>query len=264
MKFLFKALTILLFAALPFSLIGQNPTVIAGFMKVTPGFENEYLEVEQTWKKLHQKAVNEGIYQSWQLWRKLHTGADDPYTYATLQWYENYEATFNVVLTPEWAADIFPLNEQAEIIEKTMATREIVSEEVYHLGISTENSQAAKYLVIMRNNIPPERSNEYFKMEKEIFKPLQEEMIRRDALAQWGIWSAWPYKEGQAQVVIAEGFKDAKQLSNPGQSFEDVLTTIHPELNWEDLRQEVIKNREQVSVEIWELVDYVYPEQATE
>lgn len=261
MKSITRALAILLFAALPFSLIGQNTTVVAGFMNVNPGLENEYLEIEQTWKKLHQKAVNEGVYQAWQLWRKLHTGVNDPYSYITLQWYEDYEATFNAILTPEWAEDVFPLNEQAEILEKTMATRDLVSEDVYHLAVTTDNPQAVKYLVIMRNHIPTDRNNAYFTMEREIFKPLQEEMIRREALAQWGIWTAWPYKEGQAQVVIAEGFKDAKQLTDPGQTFTEIFAAVHPELNWDEVVAEIQKNREQISVEVWELVDYVVAEQ---
>jgi len=261
MKSLSKTLTILLFAALPFSLIGQNPTVIASFMKVTPGQEAAYLEVEQAWKKIHQKAVNEGMLIGWQLYRKLHTSTTDPYDYITVNWFKNYEATFDLYLTPEWAEEIFPLNEQAEIMAKTLVTRNHVSQEVYHQVVAVDNAQPLKYLVVMRNNIPPERSNEYFKMEREIFKPFHEEVIRRDALAQWGIWNAWPYKEGQAQVVIAEGFKDAKQLTNPGVDVDEVLSVVHPDLNWEDLVKEIIKNREQTSVEIWEMVDYVVPEQ---
>ena len=115
----------------------------------------------------------------------------------------------------------------------------------------------------MRNHIPPDRRTDYFKMEREIFKPYQEEMIRRDALAQWGIWTAWPYKDGQPQVVITEGYKDAKQLNTTVDS-DEVLSVVHPELNWDDLVVEIMKNREQVSVEIWELVDYVFPEQVPE
>jgi hypothetical protein len=266
MKSLTKALTILLFAALPFSLFGQNMTIVAAFMKVPLASESEYLEVEHTWKKLHQKAVDEGLYQGWQLWRKLHTGVNDPYGYCTLQWYENYEAYLNATITAEWAEELYSLEEQAKIMEKTLSTRDMVSEEVYHMAVGVDNPQAMTYLVIMRNHVPPERSTAYYKMEREIFKPFQEEVIRRGGLAQWGIWNAWPYKEGQAQVVIAEGFKDAKQLTGSGldMSAEEVLAAVRPDLNWEEVVEEIRKNRKQVSVEVWELVDYVVPEQAAE
>jgi len=257
MKSFSKVLVFLLFAALPFSLLGQNATVIASFMKVTPGHTSDYLEVEQAWKKIHQKAVNEGLYTSWQLYRKLHTGTNDPYDYITVTWYESYEASYNVNITPEWAEEVYSLDEQAEFIEKTMATRENVNEEVYHMAVSVDNPQPIKYLVVVRNHIPPDRRTEYFKMEREIFKPYQEEVIRRGALAQWGIWTAWPYTEGQAEVVITEGFMDAKQLTNPDIDSDDVLATVHPDLNWEDLVKEIMKNRKQISVEVWELLDYV-------
>ena len=249
MKSLTKCLVFLLLAALPFSLFGQTTTVIAAFMKVTPGQTSEYLEVEQTWKELHQRAVNEGVYSSWQLYRKLHTGTDDPYDYITIQWYENYEASFRAIVSYDWVNEIYSEEQQAEIMEKTLATRNYTGEEVYHLSVTVDNPQPVKYLVVMRNHIPPDRRTDYFKMEREIFKPYQEEMIRRGALAQWGVWNAWPYKDGQPQVVIAEGFKDVKQLTTPFEG-EDALSTVHPELNWEDLVVEIMKNREQVSVEI--------------
>jgi len=253
-------MTILLLAALPFSLFGQNATVIASFMKVTPGLESEYLEVEQTWKELHQRAVNEEIYSSWQLYRKLHTGTEDPYEYITLQWYDNYEAYLSRNISYEWVSEFYSEEQQAEIMEKTLAARKNIGEEVYHLVVTVDNPQPLKYLAIMRNHIPQDRGSEYFKMEKEIFKPYHEEMIRKEAMAQWGVWNAWPYKEGQAGVVIAEGFRDAKQLSDPGVDWSEVFAAVHPDLNWDEVVKEIRKNREQISVEVWELVDYVFAE----
>ena len=84
-----RIMLFLLIAVLPITLLAQNPTIILAYMKVTPGHMSEYLEVEQVWKKVHQKAVELGVHNGWQLWRNVHAGMNDPYQYITIQWYDN-------------------------------------------------------------------------------------------------------------------------------------------------------------------------------
>ena len=70
MKSTSRILLFLLLAVLPITLMAQNPTIILAYMKVTPGHYGDYLEVEQAWKEVHQKAVELGVHNGWQLWRK--------------------------------------------------------------------------------------------------------------------------------------------------------------------------------------------------
>ena len=78
-------------AACMFSIssMAQNPTVVLEFMKVTQESEATYLQVEQAWKQIHQKRVQEGLAAGWQLWRKVHAGYKDPYQYITINWYND-------------------------------------------------------------------------------------------------------------------------------------------------------------------------------
>ena len=258
MKPVTKVLMSLLLAALPFSLLAQNPTVIVAYMKVAPGQFSNYLEVEQSWKKLHQKAVEVGVHNGWQLWRNVHAGMNDPYHYITIQWYDNYEHSFGEDAPDGWTDGVYTDTEMETLMEKTTAARTYAFEEVSHQVVAVDSSREMKYLLVSRNHVPVDRVSDYIKMETEIFKPYQEEAIRKEILAHWGIWRTWPYKEGQPRFIIVEGYKDAKQLTTSG---EDVLSIVHPELNWEDLIVEIRKNRTEVSTELWELVDQVFPQE---
>lgn len=258
MKSAFKALLILLLAALPCSLIAQNPSVIVAYMKVKPESANDYLEVEKAWKKLHVKAVEAGVYNGWQLWRNIHAGADDPYQYITIGWYNDYEHTFGENSPEGWWEGVFTEEELTELLEKTPASRTYAFEDVCHQLLTVDNAENFKYLMVSRNLIPPDRFEEYVLMETEIFKPVHEEMIRQGLMAHWGVWQIWPYKEGQGRINIVEGYKDAAQMSSPG--FMEVFNSVHPDLVWEEVVKEIQKNRKELSVEMWELVDSVFPD----
>jgi hypothetical protein len=258
MKSLTKVLVFLLLAALPFSLLGQTTTVIAAFMKVTPGQNSEYLEVEQEWKKFHQRAVEEGVYMGWQLWRKLHAGANDPYDYITLQWYDSYESTFGENVSYDWVNELYSEDEQVEMMGKTVALRTYAIEEVNHQVLTAENNKPAKFIIVNRMKVKPGMQSKYIEMEKEIFKPLYEEEINRGLRAHWGVWNLWPFAEGQATITSVDGYADVKQLTAPS---TDILSEVHPEKNWEEIQEMILMTREMISSELWELVDQVFLEE---
>ena len=258
MKSALRILSILLLAALPCSLFAQNPTVIVAYMKIKPGSATDYLELEKTWKKLHVKAIEAGVYNGWQLWRNIHAGADDPYQYITIQWYNNYEHTFGENTPEDWWEGVFTEEEGIELRKKAYASRRYAFEDVSHQVVTVDNPEDFKYLLVSRNKIPPGSYADYMKMEREIFKPVHEEAIRKGMMAHWGVWQTWPYKEGQATITIVEGYKYAGQMNMPG--YLEVFNVIHPDLIWEEVVEEIQKNRKEVSVEMWELIDSVFPD----
>lgn len=259
MKSITKLIASLLLAALPFTLLSQNQTVVAAYMKVPQGMGSQYLEVENAWKIIHQKAIEAGVYNGWQLWRNVHAGADDPYQYITLQWYDDYEHYFGENISQDWAADLFTAEEAEELTKKTLAARTYAYEEVSNLVTMVDNPQPLKYLVVVRMKVKPGMANEYVQMETEIFKPYHEELIRRDQLAHWGVWNIWPYKMGQCRYVVVNGYKDAAQLNAEG-------VTIQPEelgldYTMEEVMDLVQKTRVMAQVELWELLDQVWAEE---
>jgi len=254
-----RIMLFLLIAVLPITLMAQNPTIILAYMKVTPGHITEYLEVEQAWKKVHQKAVELGVHNGWQLWRNVHAGMNDPYQYITIQWYDNYEHTFGLDAPEGWMADVFSDAEWDALMKKTISSRVYAHQEVASQVTTVDNPGQLKYIIVSRMKVKPGMAGEYEKMEKEIFKPYFEEMIRRGHRSHWGIWNTWPFKEGETRYTAVNGFLDAKQLAAPGV----ILTPeeVGLSITMDEVREVVNKTRDMVSTEVWELEEYVFPEE---
>jgi hypothetical protein len=249
----------LLLAAFPFTLFAQGQTIVAAYMKIT-GDYNDYLEVEQAWKTYHQKAIEAGIHNGWQLWMNRHSGMDDPYQFITLQWYDNYQHALGEDIPEGWLEGTYTDEEWAALYEKTLDVRRYAFEEVANLVTMAENAKPAKYLVVGRVDAKPGMEEDYEKMEKEIFKPYHEELIRRGNLAHWGIWNIWPYKEGQPRYVIVNGYNNAKDLNSPKPWIEPSELGI--DYTVDEIVELVGKTREDMtSIEVWELVDDIFPEE---
>jgi hypothetical protein len=259
MKLASKFLFFLLLAALPITLFAQGQTIIAAYMKVAPDKVSDYLQVEQAWKKLHVKAIENGVYNGWQLWRKVHAGADDPYQYITLHWFDNYEHTFGENVPENWWAGVYSDAEMDELYAKTLEARTYAAEEVSNLITMVDNPQPVKYLVVHRMKVAPEMANEYVQMETEIFKPFHEELIRRGALAHWGLWRTWPFKEGQHRFVTVNGYKDAAQLTAEGIAISPEELGLDYTL--QELAELAQKTRQMAQDELWELVDSAFKEE---
>ena len=248
----------LLLAALPLSLLAQGQTVIAAYMNVKTSTA-DYLEVENTWKKIHQKAIDEGYLNGWQLWRKMHVGTGDPYQFITLQWYDDYKHSFGSDVPEGWMQSLFTDEEWEALYDRTLASRDYVKEEVSNLVVMVDNPQPVKYLVVHRMKVLPGMASEYVNMETEIFKPFHEELIRRGALAHWGLWNIWPFQEGECRYVTVNGFADLDQLTSdyPSISVEE----LGLDYTMEEISELSQKTRIMAQDELWMLVDSVFPEE---
>ena len=259
MKLIPRITLFLLLAVLPLTLLSQNPTIILAYMKVTPGHQSDYLEAERAWKKVHQKAIELGIHNGWQLWRNVHAGAHDPYQFITIQWYDNYEHTFGENAPEGWMDEVYTEEEWAKISELTTSSRTYAFEEVANQVTVAENAGPVKYLYVARMKVKPDMYSKYVNMEREIFKPLHEELIKRGELAHWGIWSTPYFKEGQARYSAVNGFNSVKQLTAPGSDIQP--EDINLDMTWEEVSELALETREVASFELWELVDFVFPEE---
>ncbi|MFO7935197.1 MAG: hypothetical protein R6U78_14090 [Bacteroidales bacterium] len=257
MKSTSRTLLFLLLAALPFTLFSQGRTIIAAYMKV-PGNYNDYLEIEQAWKKYHQKAVEAGVHNGWQLWMNRHAGQDDPYQFITLQWYDNYEHALGENIHEGWLEGTYTDEEWEELYDKTLDARVYAIEEVSNLISMAENPTQTRYLVVSRVDAKPGMEEDYENMEKDIFKPYHEELIRRGNLSHWGVWNIWPYREGQHRYVIVNGYATAKDLNTPKPWIEPADLGI--EYTVDEITKLVQTTREdQSNIEVWELLDAVFP-----
>ena len=218
--------------------------------------EQEYLEVEQQWKKIHQKKVELGICTGWQLWRKLYTGTEDTYDYIAIDWYDDYPSTFESY--PEDFLDGLMSQQQVDkLMEMTVKSRDLVRQELsYRILVADDPGTGSKYIVVNRMKVKEGKDKAYRELEEKIWKPLHEAAIDKGFRTHWGVWGIWPLHEGQAQYVVIDGFESAEQMVNG----KDLLPEVHPDMTWEEITEKSSKARSAQSIEMWELVDFVMGE----
>ena len=78
-------------------------------------------------------------------------------------------------------------------------------------------------------------------------------------MAHWGIWNSWPFKEGKTRYAAMNGYGNVQQLTAPGVEINP--SELNLDLTLEQVGELMQKTRESVSIELWELVDYVIPEE---
>ena len=78
-------------------------------------------------------------------------------------------------------------------------------------------------------------------------------------MAYWGIWNTWPFNEGQATYTAVQGFSSVKQMTDSGVDLS--VEDLNLDLTMEQVGNLAQKTRDIVSLELWELVDAVFPEE---
>jgi hypothetical protein len=253
MKHLLRVLTLLLLAVLPLTLTGQ--TLVVEYMKVQPGMEGTYLEVEKAWKEVHQKRIEKGMITGWQLWRNVYAAANDPYEYVTINWYKDW--AHSLAPAPEGFWEEMGTLTGNELMAKTGDTRVIVERRVTHAVHAADNNAGAKYILVNQMKVKPGMTSEYLEFEKEMAKPVFEEAIRRGQRSSWGVWQNWPYGLGEITLATVDGYESIEQMTKGGENLWEV---VHPEKNLEEMSKKIEELRTMASVELWELVDSVWPE----
>jgi len=258
MKLIEKSLLSVLLITITLSVFSQeNATIVLSYMKVAPEQTEKYLEIEREWKEIHKTRAEKGHITGWQLWQKMYAGAEDEYQYIVINWYKNFQST-NETGFKEVLNEKYSMEEMEYLSSVTLGSPVLVSTEVMPRASTTEINNPTRYLVVSPMKVNPGLENEYLEMEREIFNPIHEEAIRQGLMSTWSVWYKWPFEENDNRYVVINGFEDYPQLSqlDYGKLFEKV----HPELEMDEVWKKTSEIRKNTSVQIWRLIDSVYPE----
>jgi hypothetical protein len=247
--------TLLLFA---FCSTGQAQYtgIVVDFMKVKPGDRGKYLEVEKEWKKIHQARVDQGMIVQWHLWQKMYSGADDPYQFITVAFYNDFDKTENSIPW-EWIEENYTQQERNDLMKKTGQSRTLVKKEIYHQVAAVYGEETSKYILVNRMKAKPGQTGVYRKLEQEIIQPIMEEAVKLGNRHSWIAWEKWP-GDSDFQFVTVDGYAEYGQWQD-GWIGEDILKKVHPDLSADELGQKVNNARIMKSTELWKLVDVVAP-----
>jgi hypothetical protein len=247
--------TLLLFAYCTTSQ-AQYIGIVVEFMKVKPEDRGKYLEVEKEWKKIHQASLDQGKIVQWHLWQKMFSGADDPYQYITVAFYDDFNKTENR-LPWDWIMENYTQEERNDLMTRTGQSRMLVRTEVYHQVAATLGEGTSKYILVNRMKAKPGQAGVYRTLEKEIIKPMMDEAVNMGKRHSWSAWEKWP-GDSDFQFVTVDGYAEYGQWRN-GWFGEDILKTVHPDLTMDELGEKISSARTMASTELWKLVDVVAP-----
>lgn len=238
-----------------------NLFIEVDLMKVKPGEEGNYVELEQKiWKPLHQERINKGIIVGWVLYQVMYTGADDAYNYATVNVYANPANLENPYQGID-AGKIIPGIDVQKEIGKTLNARTLVKKQLlsranYAYPGGGENPAPHKYIVVNYMKTIP--GGNFVEVENELAKPVSQELIKNGDWAGWSLWSnVFPRGAGmESNFVTVDYFSDYSKIGSA--NYRQAFEKAHPGKDWSEFANKVGNSRNMVRSELWKVIDAVF------
>lgn len=249
------------FVCLPRISNAQNdPTAfaISDLMKVKPGSEDKYLDLERNfWKPIHQERINQGKISGWILYRVLYTGTSDLYNYVTVTFFDNPAKLEN-----SWAGIDAKKILQGKDVDKayneTLQCRDLVRSNLIMKideAVPETNSGPAKYIQVDYMKVKPGNEGAYLDAEKNIWKPVHQEFIKAGTRVGWSLWgNVYPAGSGtDYQYVTANFFSDFSKIG--AADYDAAFKKAHAGKDIDALNLKTGNSRDLVRSELWEVVD---------
>jgi len=249
-----------LLAFLLFAMNSKGQMAVVEYMKVKPGNDGKYLEVEKAWKKLHEVRLKTGQILSWALYEPMFTGQDFDYQYVTVTVYKDLGAYEKAVWSDSLAQMAYPDYKEKdwdEFGKKTGDARVLSQVQVYHLvtGANAKPLKPVKYLQLSNMGVKPGGEAAYEKLEKDYFKPLHEAAIKAGQMEGWSIWSKYPGNYTQSQYTAVNEYSSLAQID--AIDYRKLFKKAFPSMNVNDLMTKTTNARSIVESAIWKRIDIV-------
>jgi hypothetical protein len=226
--------------------------------KVQPANTEEYEKVmKEYWKPLHQLRKQNGKITNWTLYKVHFAGASEEYNYVSVTYYESFIKTEPNDNFPELMKAANPKADAAAVLARTRDLRTIQRQAVYNRIDGTtpkSGAQAAKYVVIDFMQTKGGLDAAYYKLEREIWKPMHQTFVDSEKLNSWTFWGlALPGGSGSNHdYAISNAYSGYSQIVN--QDYVAAFKKAHPEKDLQAIADQTSKARDIVRREIWELI----------
>lgn len=240
--------------------LAQDRFAAVDYMKVAPGQDNAYLQLEQkTWKPVHEARVKAGNVAGWYLYQVLSpSGTEVHHNYVTVAIYNNFEAMENP-FPDALFTKVHPGVNMADFIKNTNSARDLVRSETWRWVEqipATPLAKPAPYLSVESMRVPAGGNAAYLEVEQ-LWRKIHELRIKDGTLSHWGLLSrVFPggsdYPISYVTVNGYSRFKDVIGLDLAG-----AVARAGLGMSVNDLAEKTGKARELARAELWLLVDYV-------
>ena len=251
MKTVNRVLLTIVALAFSFTLSAQYAGATLEYVKVKPGQNKNFLELEEMALKVHQARVEKGIITRWALYQKMYSTGNDQYSYIFVNLNDDFKKTQNSY--PQALIDaLFTTEEQSDFWTRASAAREIVKSEYYDRVVEAEGGQPSKYLRFIRYQVEPGSNWNFEQIRKDLVKPIFDEVVKRGYNSGWSVWKKDP-NDRKFQYVAVNGYAEYGDWKN-SIHLDEVFKEVFPGKDQDEARNTVIGSRTHVSSEYWKLV----------
>ncbi|WP_298238506.1 hypothetical protein [uncultured Algibacter sp.] len=139
---------------------------VMDFVKVESGEKESYLQMENTWKKVHQERIKQDIITGWYLYKVRFAGTE--YNYVTINTY----SSFNKLENPYPNEIIANVSSDKNLTEKSGSK---IKSEMSKLVAFTGKNKPSKYMLMAFIVVDEKDKGAYVKGENTIWKPTHKE-----------------------------------------------------------------------------------------
>ncbi len=230
------------------------------YIKVDPSNESEFLRSQlETWKKIHQKRINEDVLDGWYFFRVVSpAGTNTNYNYITIEEYDSAEKLgdhfegFGVDYTNILSRD------EITLALRTPEISDMTYEEVWRTVDQVfKGDRMYRYQVFNAMRMRPGiAEDEYQRIEREYWIPVHKKRMEMGHMNGWGIYTmiipgGTEREYHWATVDFYDNFTDYLE---PTLRF---MSAIYGTKTAEKYLEETESKRDLLKAEIRELVDYV-------
>jgi hypothetical protein len=231
------------------------------FMKVKPGNESRYLDVEKNiWKPLHLARAKQGNIVGWFLYQVRFTGTDDCYNYVTVTLFDNFAK-----IEDPWKnidpAKILPGKDLDKAWQETGESRDLVSSSLITRQASVYREGGPgdfKYLEVDYMKVDQGKEDEYWDVETNIWKPVHNEFIKAGSRVGWSLWGRnFPSGAGlDYQYVTVNYFSDFSKIS--AADYNAAFNKVHTGKDIDAMMKRTNASRVLAKSELWEVIDKAF------
>lgn len=263
MRFLFVLLSGLALSLLPITHLqaqaeDERTFAVVDYMYVAPGTHKAYLACENAWKLLHQKRVEAGEIESWEVEEVVYSGVPTDYNYMTITLVKGWLALEQG--NTNWGELVATLPaDQRKYVQNADEYRTWVGSEIWVIQDNAGDGSDTRPLYRVENfcDLPsvPGTWDNYMSMEKEFAKPVIEQRIKTGKQAGWLLSSlyrsrgtAYPY-----HVSTVDFFNSWEAIAaRDNESWE----TVYPAMTDAQIDAKIYSAKIPVRSEIRKLVLY--------
>ncbi|WP_370479899.1 hypothetical protein [Tamlana flava] len=225
-----KLLIIALVVLLSAPVVAQEKLfLVFELMQVDNEQENDYMETEQFWKKIHQKRSDAGDIVGWDLWALLPGGEHQGYQYATVTLFDSAEKMFENPNLWKRVKEAYPDMSDDDLDKKMMSaakSRDLAVRIFMQEIANTKGDFEMKVGTVANMDFMKVDMNgydAYEKAEMEVFQPWHQQMIDDGAKGYWSL-SRFMVPTGSdtyASHMTVNMFEDVKQALAQNASGEE-------------------------------------------